>query len=67
MTSVTTVTKVEAEKQAGLSHKTAIDLQALAANPDVVQAVLDKAEAEGRNRGGMGPIHPDAYSMHAMS
>ena len=50
-----------------MSTKTAYDLQKLAANPDVVQAVLDKAEAEGRNRGGMESIHPDAYSMHAMS
>lgn len=45
---VGTPTKAEAEKQAGISHATAYDLQALAANPDVVQAVLDKAEAEGR-------------------
>lgn len=48
VTTVTTPTKREAEKQAGVSHKTAIDLQAMAANPDVVQAVLDKAEADGR-------------------
>lgn len=48
VTTATTPTKREAEKQAGVSHKTAIDLQAMAANPDVVQAVLDKAEAEGR-------------------
>lgn len=48
VTTVTTPTKREAEKQAGVSHKTAIDLQAMAANPDVVQAVLDKAEQEGR-------------------
>lgn len=50
-TSVTTgteVTKRQAERDAGISHKQAIDLQAMAANPDVVQAVLDKAEAEGR-------------------
>ena len=45
---VGTPTKAEAEKQAGIGHATAIDLQKLAANPDVVQAVLDKAEAEGR-------------------
>lgn len=44
---VGTPTKAEAEKQAGISHATAYDLQALAANPDVVQAVLDKAEADG--------------------
>lgn len=50
-TSVTTgteVTKRQAEQDAGISHKQAVDLQAMAANPDVVQAVLDKAEAEGR-------------------
>lgn len=41
-------TKAEAERQAGIGHATAIDLQKLAANPDVVQAVLDRAEAEGR-------------------
>lgn len=40
-------TKREAEKQAGIGHATAIDLQKLAANPEVVQAVLDKAEADG--------------------
>lgn len=44
---VGTPTKAEAEKQAGISHATAYDLQALAANPDVVQAVLDKAEQDG--------------------
>ena len=37
----------QAEREAGISHATSIDLQALAANPDVVQAVIDKAEAEG--------------------
>lgn len=50
-TSVTTgteVTKRQAEQAAGISHKQSIDLQAMAANPEVVQAVLDKAEAEGR-------------------
>ena len=46
VTDVTEVTKRQAEQQAGISHKTAIDLQALAANPDVVQAVIDKAEAD---------------------
>lgn len=45
---VGTPTKAEAEKQAGIGHATAIDLQKLAANPEVVQAVLDKAEQEGR-------------------
>lgn len=48
LTSVGTPTKVEAERAANIDHHTAIDLQAMAANPDVVQAVLDKAEAEGR-------------------
>lgn len=41
-------TKREAERAANIDHHTSIDLQAMAANPDVVQAVLDKAEAEGR-------------------
>lgn len=45
---VTTVTKREAEKQAGISHKTAIDLQAMAANPEVVEAVIAKATEEGK-------------------
>ena len=48
VTDVTEVTKRQAEANAGISHKQAIDLQAMASNPDVVQAVLDKAEAEGR-------------------
>ena len=38
----------QAERAAHIDHHTSIDLQAMAANPDVVQAVLDKAEAEGR-------------------
>ena len=38
----------QAEREAGIEHHTSIDLQAMAANPDVVQAVLDRAEAEGR-------------------
>lgn len=38
----------QAERDAGIDHHTSIDLQAMAANPEVVQAVLDKAEAEGR-------------------
>lgn len=45
---VDTPTKREAEKQAGISHATAIDLQAMAANPEVVEAVIAKAESEGR-------------------
>lgn len=48
LTSVDTPTKVQAERDAGISHAVAIDLQAMAANPDVVQAVLDKAEQDGR-------------------
>ena len=44
---VDTPTKREAERDAGISHAVAIDLQAMASNPDVVQAVLDKAEADG--------------------
>jgi hypothetical protein len=42
------VTKSEALTDAGLTPKTASQLEQLAANPEVVQAVLDKAEAEGR-------------------
>lgn len=37
----------QAEREAGIDHHTSIDLQALAANPEVVQAVLDKATADG--------------------
>lgn len=40
-------TKREAEREAHIDHHTSIDLQAMAANPDVVQAVLDKAEQDG--------------------
>lgn len=49
-TSVTTgteVTKRQAEQDAGISHKQSIDLQKMASNPEVVQAVLDKAEQDG--------------------
>ena len=45
---VGTPTKHEAEKQAGIGHATAIDLQKMAANPDVVEAVIAKAEQDGR-------------------
>ena len=48
ITSVGTPTKVEAEKQAGIGHATAIDLQKMAANPEVVEAVIAKAEQDGR-------------------
>lgn len=41
-------TKADVIKAAGIGNRQAYDLQAMAANPDVVQAVLDKAEAEGR-------------------
>ena len=40
--------KTQAIKDAGFTPKTAAQLEQLAANPDVVQAVLDKAEAERR-------------------
>ena len=40
--------KADAIADAGIPKSQAYDLQKLAANPDVVQAVLDKAEAEGR-------------------
>ena len=39
--------KADAIKESGISRSQAYDLQALAANPDVVQAVLDKAEQDG--------------------
>ena len=42
------VTKAQAIEESGMSSRQAYDLQAMAANPDVVQAVLDKAEADGR-------------------
>jgi len=45
---VSTPTKREAEREASIDHHTAIDLQAMAANPEIVQAVLDKAEEDGR-------------------
>ena len=38
----------QAERTAGIDHHTAIDLQAMAANPDVVEAVIAKATEEGR-------------------
>lgn len=41
------VTKTDALKESGISRTQAYDLQAMAANPDVVQAVLDKAEKDG--------------------
>lgn len=41
-------TKAQALKDSGISTPTAYQLEQLAANPDVVQAVLDKAEADGR-------------------
>lgn len=42
------VTKADALQDAGISKSQAYDLQKLADNPEVVQAVLDKAAAEGR-------------------
>ena len=44
----TEVTKSEAIKNAGIAHQQAIDLQKMAANPEVVEAVIAKAEKEGR-------------------
>lgn len=41
-------TKAEALQDAGISTPTAYQLEQLAKNPDIVQAVIDKAEAEGR-------------------
>ena len=38
----------QAEKQAGIGHATSIDLQKMAANPEVVEAVIAKAEEEGK-------------------
>lgn len=40
-------TKADALQDAGISRSQAYDLQAMASHPDVVQAVLDKAEADG--------------------
>ena len=42
------LTKDKAIQDTGIERSQAYDLQKMAANPDVVQAVLDKAEAEGR-------------------
>ena len=42
------VTRSQAIEASGIERSQAYDLQKLAANPDVVQAVLDRAEAEGR-------------------
>ena len=47
-TAIEEVTKAQAIKESGISTPTAYQLEQLAANPDVVQAVLDRAEAEGR-------------------
>ena len=41
-------TKTEAIKESGMSTKTAYDLQTMAANPEVVEAVIAKAEQDGR-------------------
>lgn len=45
---VGTPTKAQAIKQANIDHHTAIDLQAMAANPEVVEAVITQAEKDGR-------------------
>lgn len=42
------VTKRQAMTDAGISKSQAYDLQAMAANPEVVEAVIARAEAEGR-------------------
>ena len=44
----TQLTKGEAVKQSNIDHHTAIDLQKIAANPEVVEAVIAKAEKDGR-------------------
>lgn len=41
-------TKTETIKESGMSTKTAYSLQAMAANPEVVEAVIAKATEEGR-------------------
>ena len=41
-------TKAQALEDAGIGRKTAYDLQAMAANPEIVEAVIAKAEEEGR-------------------
>lgn len=41
-------TKEEAIKESGISKSQAYDLQAMAANPEVVEAVIAKAEQDGR-------------------
>lgn len=41
------VTKAQTIEESGMSIRQAYDLQTMASNPDVVQAVLDKAEADG--------------------
>lgn len=46
--SVDTPTKAQAEKDAGISHGVAVDLQKLAANPEVVEAVIARATEEGK-------------------
>jgi len=38
----------QAEKQANIDHHTSIDLQKMAANPEVVEAVIAKATEEGK-------------------
>ncbi len=42
------VTKADALEEAGIGKSQAYDLEKLAANPEVVQAVIDKATEEGR-------------------
>ena len=42
------VTKAQAIKESGIGNRQAYDLQAMAANPEVVEAVIAKAEKDGR-------------------
>lgn len=42
------VTKAQAIEESGISSRQAYDLQAMAANPDIVEAVIAKATEEGR-------------------
>ena len=42
------VTKAQAIKESGIGNRQAYDLQAMAANPEIVEAVIAKAEQDGR-------------------
>lgn len=58
-------TKAEAIKAAGIGNRQAYDLQAMAANPDVVQAVLDKAEAKRKHDANGGDKKSEAFQESA--